>query len=74
MGEAGLKRLRRRRKSLAPDQHKAERLAWTTRVLAHADRILRRRAYTDGIVFYVARASVETQDKARAALGSQVWR
>ena len=74
LGEAGLKWLRRRRKTFVPVQHYESRLEWCAWVVRRTASTLQRWAYTDGTVFYVARSQVELQHKARAALGPMVWR
>ena len=74
LGEAGLKWLRRRRKTFVPIQHHASRLEWAAWVLRRTTSTLKRWAYTDGTVFYLARCQSEMQDKARAALGPMVYR
>ncbi len=48
MGEAGLKWLKRRRKSLVPDRHKYFRIMWANWVLRRTAATLSRWAYTDG--------------------------
>lgn len=74
LGEAGLKWLRRRRKTFVPIQHYESRLEWASWVLGRTARTLTRWAYTDGTVFYLARCQSEVQDKVRAALGPMIWR
>lgn len=72
--EAGLAWMKRRRKSLVPTQHKPARLRFARWVLRQSAAMLRAWAYSDGTTFYLARSASEHQDKARAALGTHVWR
>lgn len=72
--EAGLRWLRRRRKTLLSAAHKQERLEWVVFVFEQAASKLARWAYTDGTSFYLARTAEEHLDKQRAALGTHVWR
>ena len=74
LNEAGLKWLRRRRKTFVPVQHYESRLEWARWVLRRSAVTLKRWAYTDGTVFYLARCQSEVQDKVRAALGPMMWR
>ena len=74
LGEAGLAWLRRRRKSLVPEAHKASRLDWAAWVLGRTSVTLARWAYSDGTVFYLARSDTEQTHVRRAALGPFVWR
>ena len=72
--EAGLAYLRRRRKALVPAEYKATRLDWADWVLSRTRATLRRWAFTDGTVFYLARSVTEKASSARGALGPYVWR
>ena len=74
LGEAGLAWLRRRRKTVVPEEYKIARVAFADWVLARTAATLERWAYTDGMVFYLARSVAEKLDKKRAALGRFVWR
>jgi hypothetical protein len=74
LGEAGLVWLRRRRKSLVPEAHKAARVKFAEWVLGRTVNTLARWAYTDGTVFYLARTAAEHQYQKRGALGPFVWR
>ena len=72
--DAGLAWLRRRRKSLVPEVHKAFRVQWANWVLKRTAVSLARWAYTDGTVFYLARDATEKQNTLRGGLGAYVWR
>ena len=72
--EAGLRWLRRRRKTLLTQEHMAARLAWVVFTVSQTPAMLSRWAYTDGTSFYLARTAEEHLDKRRAALGTHVWR
>jgi hypothetical protein len=74
LGEAGLAWLRRRRKSLGPEQHTEARMKFAEWVLSRTASTLSRWAFTDGTVFYLARTANELLDKRRGALGAMVWR
>ena len=74
LGEAGLAWLRRRRKTLVSEPHRALRVEWAQWVLARTVATLSRWAYTDGTVFYLANDATSQLSKARAALGPHVWR
>jgi len=47
---------------------------WSEWVLARTMTTLRRWAYTDGTVFYLARDATQQLSKGRAALGTHMWR
>jgi len=72
--EAGLRWLRRRRKSWVPEDHRESRLEWATRVKASPEKFLRRWIYTDGCSFYLDRDAAEFEEGKKAALGPSVWR
>lgn len=72
--EAGLRWLRRRRKTLLTKENLAARLAWAAFTMSQKATMLSRWAYTDGTAFYLARTAEEHLDKRRAALGTHVWR
>ena len=74
LNEAGLKWLRRRRKSIVPTAEKAARKTFARWVLRQTTASLKRWAFTDGTVFYLARTAAEQQSAVRAALGPYVWR
>ena len=74
LGEAGLAWLRRRRKTLVTEAHKAARLKWADWVLSRTVATLSRWAYTDGTVFYLARDMTEQSSTVRSALGPSLWR
>ena len=72
--EAGLKWMRRRRKTLVPAKYKKPRVDWARWVLRRTASTLSRWMYTDGTVFYLAVTQSQQEDKVRAALGGGVWR
>lgn len=72
--EAGLRWLRRRRKTLLTKAHRDERLEWAVFVQEQTTAMLARWAYSDGTSFYLARTDEMLLDKRRAALGTHVWR
>ena len=72
--EAGLKYLRRRRKTLVPTIHKPARVAWSKWVLKRTASHLAKWIYTDGTVFYIARSITEKESSKRGSLGPMVWR
>ena len=74
MWEAGLVYLRRRRKSLVPDKYKPERLEYAEWVIERRADFLKKWAYVDGTVWYIAREAPEQQNSRRAALGPFVYR
>ena len=71
---AGLAWLARRRKTWIPEKHKKARLAWWRWIHKQTPAFLKKFAYTDGTVFYIARTETEHGDKKRLALGRYVWR
>ncbi len=72
--EAGLRWLRRRRRTWVPEPSREMRLEWVRRVKKSSKKFLRRWVYTDGISFYLDRTEADAKEKARAALGLNVWR
>ena len=74
LNDAGLQWLRRRRKSIVPAAAKAARQTFARWVLKQTTASLKRWAFTDGTVFYLARTAAEQQSAVRAALGPFVWR
>lgn len=72
--EAGLKWMRRRRKTRVPEKYKKPRVEWARWVMRRTVSTLSRWMYTDGAVFYLAVAQSQQEDKVRAALGGGVWR
>ena len=67
--EAGLRWLRRRRKTWVPERSREQRLAWKDRVKASSDKFLKRWVYTDGIGFYKDRSQDELDELKHKALG-----
>ena len=74
LGDAGLKWLRRNRKSLVPKAHKVRRLDFSVWVLARTAATLTRWAFSDGASFYLGRSASELGQKSRGALGPYVWK
>ena len=72
--DAGLKYLRRRRKTLVPGKYKQVRIDFAERVKRMHDATLERWAYSDGTVFFLDRDDADTESTKRAALGRFVWR
>lgn len=72
--EAGLKFMRRRRKTLVPTKHKQSRMDFAERVKRMHRSTLDRWAYSDGTVFYLDRDDADMESSHRAALGRSVWR
>ena len=67
--EAGLKFMRRRRKSIVLKTQLKPRVRYSKRVLKTDYRQLRRVAYTDGTTFYLDRNGEDHEHNQRAALG-----
>ena len=72
--DAGLKWLKRRRKTLVPKQHKQPRIDFSKWVLRRTAATLKRWIYSDGTTFYLARTAAEKESQRRLALGTHVWR
>ena len=72
--DAGLRWLRRRGKTLVPRPVKLLRVQYAESLKRKWQCVLDRYAYTDGTTFYLARSSVQHEDKKRLALGKHVWR
>lgn len=72
--DAGLRWLRRRRKTLLSETNRQARLEWSIFVWQQSASMLARWAFTDGTSFYLARTENELLDKKCAALGTHVWR
>ena len=72
--EAGLRYLRRRRKTLVPTKYKQSRMDFAGRVKRMHASTLERWAYSDGTVFYLDRDDADLESSHRAALGRSVWR
>jgi len=72
--EAGLKWLRRRRKTVVTKEYLPERIAYCRSVLPLWQSTLDTWAYTDGTTFYLDRTAAENEETQRAALGGWVWR
>ena len=67
--EAGLKFMRRRRKSIVSKLYLKPRIRYCTRVLTTSAQELRRVAYTDGTTFFLDRNEEDLEHNQRAALG-----
>ena len=72
--EAGLRYLRRRRKTLVASQYKQPRLDYCKWIMTKQQRTLDQFAYSDGTVFYLDRTPEESEHTQQAALGGFVWR
>ena len=72
--EAGLKWLRRRRKTIITKEYLPERISYCKSVISKHQSTLDTWAYTDGTVFYLDRTAAENEETQRAALGAYVWR
>ena len=72
--DAGLKWLRRRRKTIVTKEYLQERIDYCNEVLAKWQSTLDTWAYTDGTVFFLDRTAAENEETQRAALGGWVWR
>ena len=72
--EAGLRFLRRRRKTLVPTDYRAARCTWARKTLRRHTKTLRRWVYSDGTVFYIDKVQAAQESTVRQALGSHVWR
>ena len=72
--DAGLKYLRRRKKTLVPTAYQEERREFAAAVLRMRHATLSRWAYTDGTVFYLDKTEMCLESTQRAALGGFVWR
>jgi len=72
--EAGLKWLRRRRKTIVGKEYLKERVDYCNSTLAKWQSTLDTWAFTDGTVFYLDRTAAENEETQRAALGGWVWR
>jgi hypothetical protein len=72
--EAGLKKLRRRRKTLVAKMYKNPRIKYSKWVLGRHKGRLERWCYTDGTTFFLDREASEKEHSDRAALGVDVWR
>ena len=57
--DAGLRYLRRRRKTLVPAQYKQDRLAYCSWIMSKRQKTLNQFAYSDGAVFYLDRTAAE---------------
>ena len=69
--DAGLKFMRRRRKSIVLKCHLKPRIKYCKRVLQTAPKELRNVAYTDGTTFYLDRNEGDHEHNLRAALGTR---
>ena len=72
--DAGLKWLRRRRKSIVATKYLRERIDYSNVVILKRQSTLDKWAYTDGTTFYLDRTPAENEETQRAALGPWVWR
>ena len=72
--EAGMKWLRRRRKTIVTQAYLQERIDYCRSVVAKWQSTLDTWAYTDGTCFYLDRTAAENEETQMAALGGWVWR
>jgi len=72
--DAGLKWLRRRRKSIVAKKYLQERIDYCNAVLLKLQSTLDLWAYTDGTTFFLDRTPEENEETQRAAIGTRVWR
>jgi len=72
--EAGLRYLKRRRKTFVTSQYKQPRVEYCQWIMTKQQRTLNQFAYSDGTVFYVDRSPEEFEYTQQAALGGFVWR
>ena len=72
--DAGLKWLRRRRKTIVTKEYLPERIAYCKSVITKWQSTLDTWAFTDGTTFYLDRTASENEETQRAALGGWVWR
>ena len=72
--EAGLRYMRRRRKTLVPKKYIRDRLDYSRWVMAQRHALLMNIAYSDGTVFYLDKEAPENEHTQRRALGCMVWR
>jgi hypothetical protein len=72
--DAGLKKLRRRRKTLVGKKYLAPRISYCKWVLQRQKKRLARWAWTDGTTFFMDRDYEEKEQSERAALGRDVWK
>ena len=72
--DAGLKWLRRRRKTIVAKKYLKERIDYCNSVLAKWQSTLDLWAYTDGATFFLDRTTEENEETQQAALGAWVWR
>ena len=72
--EAGLRYLRRRRKTRVTKEYLRGRVDYCNWVLTKRQKTIEQFAYSDGTVFYLDRDADEREHSQVAALGSHVWR
>ena len=72
--DAGLRYLRRRRKSLVTKKYKQPRIEYCKWILGRQQRTLDQFCYSDGTVFYLDRDEHEHEEAQAASLGAFVWR
>ena len=72
--DAGLKWLRRRRKTIVCAKYLKERIDYCNAVLSKWQSTLDTWAYTDGTTFLLDRTPEENEETQRAAIGAWVWR
>ena len=72
--EAGLKYLRRRRKTFVASMYKKPRLDYCKWIMTKQQKTLEQFAYSDGTVFFLDRSEEEWEYTQVASLGGFVWR
>ena len=72
--EAGLKWMRRRRKTLVPTMHLRARVNFCQMVKRKHQETLNRWCYSDGTVFFLDKDEAANESTQRRALGGYVWR
>jgi hypothetical protein len=72
--EAGLKWLRRRRKTIVAEKYLRERIDYCNAVILKWQSTLDLWAYTDGTTFFLDRTLEENEETQMAAIGKWVWR
>ena len=72
--DAGLAYLTRKRKTYVPIIHRGLRCDYVEGWLRRHQSTLDRFAYIDGVCFYLARSSADSEQKERVALGTRIWR
>ena len=72
--EAGLKWMRRRKKTLVSSKYKPERISYCQAVKRKHQDTLNKWAYSDGTTWYLDKTEGDNEHTKRRALGGYVWR